>query len=65
MGEQVNFAGSATDAQDGPLGATSMEWSLDLEHCPGGCHTHAISDFATLREGPSSSPTTSCPRTSR
>ncbi len=43
------FSGSATDAQEGPLGPAALSWTLSLVHCsvtdPTSCHTHHIQDF--------------------
>ncbi len=41
-GDTVTFSGSATDPQDGTLGAANMRWDLGLLHCPSNCHTHFL-----------------------
>ena len=42
-GQVVAFGGSATDAEDGALPATSLRWQVSVRHCPGGvCHTHPL-----------------------
>ncbi len=52
VGQRIDFSGSATDAQDGTnLPPSAFAWSLDLEHCPGGCHTHDVQDFAAAKSG--------------
>ena len=48
IGERVDFAGGGTDGQDGPLGTSAMEWSLDMEHCPAGCHTHGVQRWSDV-----------------
>ncbi len=45
VGDPIDFAGSGTDAQDGDLPASAMSWSLVLDHCPSGCHEHALQTF--------------------
>jgi len=45
VGDQIAFSGEATDAQDGPLPASSLTWTLILHHCPSNCHTHVIQSF--------------------
>jgi glucose/arabinose dehydrogenase len=50
VGDVVTYAGSATDAEDGPLPATSLTWSVILRHCSqGACHDHP--HFTTTGEG--------------
>jgi glucose/arabinose dehydrogenase len=41
-GDPVAFSGSATDPQEGTLGAASMHWDLNIRHCPSNCHTHFV-----------------------
>src|SRR5262249_4105569 len=40
VGEDVPFAGSATDTEDGALGGASLTWTVKVKHCPSTCHTH-------------------------
>ena len=43
VGEVVAFSGQATDAEDGVLPPTSLQWNVLVRHCPGGvCHTHPL-----------------------
>jgi hypothetical protein len=51
VGDTITFSGSATDAEDGQLPASSLSWSLVLHHCPSTCHTHVIQDFAGVASG--------------
>jgi glucose/arabinose dehydrogenase/PKD repeat protein len=53
VGETINFRGSATDPQDGPLPASRLSWRLNLEHCttPGNCHTHTVQTWDGVSEG--------------
>ena len=46
MGDTVNFSGSATDPEDGPLPASGLSWTLIMHHCPSNCHTHTIQTFS-------------------
>jgi PKD repeat protein len=45
VGDVIQFAGAATDAQDGALPASALSWSLILHHCPSNCHTHPLQTF--------------------
>jgi glucose/arabinose dehydrogenase len=45
VGDQINFAGSASDAQDGTLPPAALSWTLLLQHCPSNCHTHTVQTF--------------------
>jgi PKD repeat protein/glucose/arabinose dehydrogenase len=45
VGDVINFSGSATDAQQGSLPASSLSWELIQQHCPSNCHTHPIQSF--------------------
>lgn len=51
VGESVAFSGSATDAQDGALPASSLSWSLVLQHCPSNCHPHEIQTWPGVASG--------------
>lgn len=43
VGETIAFSGTATDPEDGPLPAASLQWTVSVRHCPGGvCHTHPL-----------------------
>jgi hypothetical protein len=45
VGDVIQFAGGATDAQDGPLPASALSWRLILHHCPSTCHEHELQTF--------------------
>jgi endonuclease YncB( thermonuclease family)/PKD repeat protein/glucose/arabinose dehydrogenase len=51
VGDVVEFAGGATDAQDGPLPASRLSWTLVLHHCPSNCHTHPLQSFDGVAGG--------------
>jgi glucose/arabinose dehydrogenase/PKD repeat protein len=45
VGDTISFSGSASDAQDGALPASSMSWELVQQHCPSSCHQHSVQTF--------------------
>ncbi|HEX2738942.1 MAG TPA: PQQ-dependent sugar dehydrogenase [Rubrobacter sp.] len=55
VGDNISFSGSATDQQDGALGASKLTWSLIMHHCapenPSSCHEHVVQDFAGVASG--------------
>ena len=51
VGDPIDFAGSGTDAQDGDLPASALSWSVVLDHCPSGCHEHALQTFNGVDHG--------------
>jgi glucose/arabinose dehydrogenase len=56
VGDLIEFAGGATDAQDGPLPASALSWSLILHHCPSNCHTHPLQSFDGVAGGSFTTP---------
>jgi glucose/arabinose dehydrogenase len=56
VGDVINFSGSATDAQDGNLPASSLSWDLVLHHCPSNCHTHPLQSYPDVATGSFSAP---------
>jgi glucose/arabinose dehydrogenase/PKD repeat protein len=42
VGETVEYAGQATDAEDAALPDSAYRWSLLVQHCPQDCHAHEI-----------------------
>jgi glucose/arabinose dehydrogenase/PKD repeat protein len=51
VGDPIDFAGSATDPQQGTLPASALSWSMVLQHCPSNCHTHALQSFSGVDHG--------------
>ena len=53
VGDTISFSGSATDAQEGALGASKLAWSLIVHHCSSAtsCHEHPVQDFAGVASG--------------
>jgi PKD repeat protein len=49
--ERFDFAGGATDQQDGVLPETALDWELILHHCPSNCHTHPLQSWADTDGG--------------
>jgi glucose/arabinose dehydrogenase len=56
VGDLIQFAGGATDAQDGPLPASALTWSLILNHCPSNCHTHPLTSYVGVAGGSFTAP---------
>jgi PKD repeat protein len=56
VGDRIEFAGSATDPDDGPLPASALSWSILLHHCPSSCHTHPLPDFPGVANGSFTAP---------
>jgi glucose/arabinose dehydrogenase len=58
VGDAINFSGHATDAQDGPLPASALSWSLILHHCytPTDCHTHLVQTTSGVASGSFTAP---------
>lgn len=40
--------GTATDADEGALPTSAMDWNLELQHCPSNCHPHPLQGFTGL-----------------
>ncbi len=56
VGDQILFAGSAVDAQDGPPPAGAYSWNVIVHHCPSNCHEHTIETLEGQREGAMAAP---------
>jgi hypothetical protein len=56
VGDPITFSGRATDAQDGPLAASALTWTLLLQHCPSNCHSHTVQTFTGTANGSFSAP---------
>ena len=44
VGDPIAFTGSGSDAQDGALPESSLDWTVRLQHCPSNCHEHVVED---------------------
>jgi glucose/arabinose dehydrogenase len=51
VGQPISFEGTAEDAEDGSLPATSLDWASRLYHCPEGCHAHPLQAFPSVSSG--------------
>jgi glucose/arabinose dehydrogenase len=53
VGDSIEFRGSATDPQDGPLPASRLGWRLLLQHCTtvDDCHTHPVESWDGTSQG--------------
>jgi glucose/arabinose dehydrogenase len=51
VGQPISFEGSAEDAEDGALPATSLDWVSRLYHCPQACHAHPLQAFPSVSSG--------------
>lgn len=57
VGDQVQFSGSATDAEDGALPASGLAWQVILWHCvESTCHEHLLNSFDGVASGSFSAP---------
>jgi PKD repeat protein len=58
VGDTIAFSGHATDAQDGTLPATSLTWSVIMNHCssPTSCHTHLLQQYDGVSSGSFTAP---------
>jgi glucose/arabinose dehydrogenase/PKD repeat protein len=61
VGDTIAFAGSASDAEDGTIPASSLAWDLIIHHCPSDCHTHLIQSWPGTSSGVFSAPDHSYP----
>ncbi len=50
VGEEIDFSGSASDAQE-TLPASAYGWSATINHCPSNCHTHPYQSFTGVTGG--------------
>src|SRR4029450_8425649 len=51
VGDAISFSGSATDPEEGGLGASRLSWSLIIGHCPLNCHSHVLQTFTGVGSG--------------
>ena len=59
VGELVSFSGHATDPEQGTLPASSLSWTLLLQHCPSNCHSHTVQTWNGVATARSTRPSTS------
>jgi len=55
VGDVITFSGQATDAEDGSLPASALNWRVVLHHCavlnPSNCHEHFLQDIPGVASG--------------
>ncbi len=51
VGQNIDFSGHATDAEQGSLPSSALQWTLLLHHCPSSCHLHTIQTFDQTDHG--------------
>jgi glucose/arabinose dehydrogenase len=51
VGQQIHFEGSASDAEEGSLLPTSLDWNSRIKHCPSSCHVHPLQAFPSVASG--------------
>ncbi len=53
VGEEIEFAGSAEDDQDGDVPTPDLHWKARVLHCPtlANCHAHPLQVFSAVDEG--------------
>lgn len=58
VGQKIEFAGAATDPQDGGVPDEDLHWRVRLHHCRdiGDCHAHPLQVLPGLEEGSFTAP---------
>jgi PKD repeat protein len=51
VGDRIDFAGGASDQQEGTVAASGLMWELAIEHCPSNCHEHVIQTWTGVAGG--------------
>jgi glucose/arabinose dehydrogenase len=54
VGQQIEFAGKATDNEDGgggSLPASDLSWKTRILHCPAACHEHPLQSYPEVASG--------------
>ncbi len=46
VGDLLTLAGSAVDAEDGPLPVAALSWAIVMHHCPLDCHQHPVEELS-------------------
>jgi glucose/arabinose dehydrogenase len=52
----IDFSGSASDPQDGPLADSQLSRTLIMHHCPSNCHTHQLQELPGVASGAFTAP---------
>jgi glucose/arabinose dehydrogenase len=56
VGDQIFFAGTASDTEEGALPPSAFHWTLQMHHCPSNCHIHTIQSWNGVAGGSFSAP---------
>jgi glucose/arabinose dehydrogenase len=56
VGDLISFSGHASDPEQGALPASSLSWTLLLQHCPSTCHTHTLQTWPGVPGGSFNAP---------
>jgi PKD repeat protein len=56
VGDTIAFAGTGSDARDGALPASALDWQVILHHCQNDCHEHFLQSFAGVASGSFAAP---------
>ncbi len=51
VGDVIDFAGRATDAEEGELPPSALTWDLVVHHCPSDCHLHFLKQESGVASG--------------
>lgn len=51
VGDEIDFAGSAEDKEEGDLPESDLYWKTRLYHCPAACHAHPLQVFPGVSAG--------------
>lgn len=50
-GQQIQFAGVASDKEEGTLPKSNLSWITRVLHCPAACHEHPLQSFTGVSSG--------------
>ena len=56
VGDNITFAGHASDTQDGMEPAANLSWQLVMHHCPSDCHLHFLQTWDGVASGSVAAP---------
>ena len=56
VGDSISFTGHANDPEQGALPASSLTWTLFIQHCPSNCHPHTVQSWPGLASGSFAAP---------
>ena len=48
VGQPIAFGGTGTDPEEGVLPPSVFRWTLQMHHCPSGCHVHVIQSWSGI-----------------